>query len=61
MKIKILGSRNRILWYADYIGDIFEVTYQENNVYWTREPTWPYALNWVYADDCIIVEETNEE
>ena len=45
-----------MLWYRDRIGEEFVVTFVEDKAYWTREGGVYNALNWVYKEDCTVVE-----
>ncbi len=56
MKIKITDCSNSMLWYRDRIGEEFIVYYVEDKAYWTREGGTYNALNWVYKNDCKIVD-----
>lgn len=57
MKIRVTKCSNSILWYNKHIGEEFEVSFVEEEAYWTREKDGPfYSLNWIYKQDCIITE-----
>lgn len=56
MKIKVVKCSNPILWYAEHIGEEFEVQYVEDKAYWTREKDTLRCLNWIDKDDAIITE-----
>ena len=38
MTITIMGCRDPLMWYADHIGEAFEVIRFDQENYWVREP-----------------------
>jgi hypothetical protein len=50
-KIKVLKCNNSLLWYAQHIGEEFDVLKEEANAYWCRERQHPFCLNWVLKED----------
>jgi hypothetical protein len=59
MKIKIVRSRDNLLWYAKYIGKTYIVHRIEPNsdVYWVRTGDTLDTLNIVYTSDVEIVKD----
>jgi hypothetical protein len=57
MYIKITHSSKPGLWYAKHIGEVFVVYREEEDSYAARELEWPYAINFVYKEDCAVLEK----
>jgi len=57
MKIKVIKCDNPLLWYYKHIGEEFEVKFIADNSYWTREKDGVFnCLNWIYREDCKVIE-----
>ena len=56
MKIKILKCSDTSLWYNLKIGEVLRVHRIEPTVYWCREDDEYGCLNFVYKNDCIVVD-----
>lgn len=52
--IKITSCRDRHLWYHPYIGDLFLLIKEEEDLYWTRQPEG--FKNIVYKTDAERIE-----
>lgn len=54
--IKITKCSDMMLWYNQHVGEVFDVSYEEDNAYWCRERDGTFnCLNWVYKSDCELV------
>jgi len=63
VKIRITGCKDSLLWYKPYVGKEFNLvkvgtTYE--GVYWTREPDYPFCLNWVRVTDAELISDKEE-
>ena len=59
MKVRIIKSRKKTLWYSNRIGTEWEITREEEtrvsgNCYIVKNPKFGYGI---FVDDCEIVHE----
>ena len=56
MLIKITSCKDTSLWYNSKIGEVLKVHRIEPTAYWCREDDEYGCLNFVYKNDCIVVD-----
>lgn len=53
--VKIISASDQHFWYAKYVGDLFLIDRQEDDIYWTREPAG--YRNFILKEDAELVKE----
>lgn len=68
LKIRILKSRDALMWYSSRLNEVFNVEYcllesTESNsyIYWVREGGQFNCLNFVYENDCELIKDGEVE
>ena len=60
MKAKITKCSNSVYWYAEHIGQEFEIHRFGERYVWVREPNDWGCLNFIEVQDMEYVEEVKE-
>ena len=61
MKVKITKACDKRWWYSSHLEEVFTVVKADIDVFWVREVSPPYCLNFIFKEDCIEVKEVKDE
>ncbi len=56
MRLKILPECKADMWYSELAGMELPCLGQDEDVYWSREPGFPFCRNIVLKGDAILVD-----
>lgn len=61
-KVKVVSCSDKLLWYNAYIGQTFDVYFEDSGSYWVNEPSEHYAIrNWIFKHHAVEVLEKGKE
>ena len=53
--VKVLRHDDKLLWYASKVGEVFELSREDSQYYWVREPDYPYCINWIKKSHAEVI------
>lgn len=61
-KVKVVSCSDKLLWYNAYIGQTFDVYFEDAGSYWVNEPSEHYAIrNLIFKHHAVEVLEKGKE
>lgn len=57
-KVKVVQCRNPALWYANRIGEVFELSHAVPNALWVKVDG---RIDWIYTGDYDLAGVTGEQ